>query len=127
MKIIINIPSEFEVDFNADKFKDFFLRVAADIDCNGLCGNYEKETAEMFRDAFEKSNIVQEHNYDNCHNYTCRKRSEKDGYREGYNDAISKFSEELRLKCLDSCFNEVHLCTILKFADKMREGEKIDE
>lgn len=53
IKIIINIPSEFESDYNTDKFKDFFSRVAADIDYNGLCGRYEKETAEMFREAFE--------------------------------------------------------------------------
>lgn len=123
IQIIINIPSEFEIDFNTDKFEDFFSRVAADIDCDGLCGNYEKEIAEMFKEAFENSNIVQEHNYDNCHNYTCRKQCKEDGYREGYNKAISEFSEALRLECLDSCFKEVHLYTILKMADKMRGGE----
>lgn len=63
MKIIIDIPKEFEVDFNTDKFKDFFSRVAADIDCNGLCGNYEKETAEMFRNAFENGEVVSDNNW----------------------------------------------------------------
>lgn len=47
----------------------------------------------------------------------------EDGYREGYNKAISEFSETLRLECLDSCFKEVHLYTILKMADKMKGGE----
>ena len=32
-----------------------FSRVIADIDCKGLCGNYEKEIAEMFIKAFENS------------------------------------------------------------------------
>lgn len=63
MKIIIDIPAEFEVDFNTDKFKDFFSRVVADIDCNGLCGNYEKETAEMFREAFENGETVKNSNW----------------------------------------------------------------
>ena len=55
MKIIIDIPNEFTGDYIADKFKDFFSRVIADIDCTGLCGNYEKEIAEMFIKAFENS------------------------------------------------------------------------
>lgn len=55
MKITIDIPDEFINDYITDKFKDFFSRVAADIDNDGLCGNYEKETAEMFLKAFGKS------------------------------------------------------------------------
>ena len=55
MKVIIDIPNDFTGDYIADKFKDFFSRVIADIDCKGLCGNYEKEIAEMFIKAFEES------------------------------------------------------------------------
>lgn len=55
MKIIIDIPDEFINDYITDRFKDFFSRVAADIDNDGLCGNYERETAEMFLKAFEES------------------------------------------------------------------------
>ena len=55
MKVIINIPNDFTGDYIADKFKDFFSRVIADIDCKGLCGNYEKEIAEMFIKSFEES------------------------------------------------------------------------
>ena len=55
MKLTIDIPREYERDFSADKFKDFFSRVIADINCDGLCGFYEKETAEMFLEAFDKA------------------------------------------------------------------------
>ena len=55
MKLIIDIPAEFETDYNGDKFKDFFSRVLCDIDKGVLCGNYEKETAEMFLKAFDES------------------------------------------------------------------------
>ena len=57
MKLTIDIPREYERDFSADKFKDFFSRVIADIDYSGLCGNYEKEIAEMFLEAFDKAII----------------------------------------------------------------------
>ena len=53
MKILIDIPEEFETDYTADKFKEFFGRVIADMDT--LCGTYEKETADMFIKAFEGS------------------------------------------------------------------------
>lgn len=55
MKLTIDIPRGYERDFISDKFKDFFSRVIADINYDGLCGNYEKEIAEMFLDAFDKA------------------------------------------------------------------------
>lgn len=55
MKLTIDIPREYERDFSASKFKDFFSRVIADIDFKGICGNYEKEIAEMFLEAFDKA------------------------------------------------------------------------
>lgn len=60
MKIEIEIPKEFEEDYNSDKFEDFFARVMADIEMGEyfdrcLCGNYERETAYMLWDAFKNS------------------------------------------------------------------------
>lgn len=55
MKIVIYIPKEFEVDYITDRFNDFFQRVLCDIDNGVLCGNYEKEIAEMLLKAFERS------------------------------------------------------------------------
>ena len=55
MKVVINIPKDFEGDYIVDKFKDFFSRVIADIDCKGMCGRYEKEIAEMFLKVFDDS------------------------------------------------------------------------
>ena len=63
MKLIIDIPKEFETDYKGDMFKDFFSRVLCDIDKGTLCGNYEKELAEMFLKVFDESipmdNIVE--------------------------------------------------------------------
>lgn len=56
MKITIEIPKEYEIDFKADKFKDFFSRVITDMNC--LCGNYEIEIAQMLIEAFSKGEII---------------------------------------------------------------------
>lgn len=63
MKVIIDIPNNFAGDYITDKFKDFFSRVIADIDCKGMCGRYEKEVAEMFLKAFDDN---EEKNACNC-------------------------------------------------------------
>ena len=55
MKVVIDIPKDFTGDYIVDKFKDFFSRVIADIDCKGMCDRYEKEIAEMFLKAFDDS------------------------------------------------------------------------
>ena len=55
MKILIDIPEAFEVDYNADRFAEFFHRCLADMDT--CCGNYEQETAEMMEKAFTESRL----------------------------------------------------------------------
>lgn len=59
MRIEIEIPKEFEADYTADKFADFLGRVRADIDYNGMCGNYERETADVLAEAFKNSRVIQ--------------------------------------------------------------------
>lgn len=63
MKVLIDIPKEFENDLQ-DKFNEFFERVKCDIDSSlssqeiSMCGNYERETTEMFLSAFEKAIVI---------------------------------------------------------------------
>lgn len=53
MKLVIDIPKEFERDWNNDQFQDCFGRVLADLkDTSFISGNYEKETLEMLQSAF---------------------------------------------------------------------------
>ena len=57
MKIEIEIPKEFEGDWESDRFEDFFERALVDMNGDGYGGNYERETAKMFICAF-KNGII---------------------------------------------------------------------
>lgn len=61
MKVVIDIPKEFEQHFNMDKFKDSLLRVRCDTRyCfgDGVSGGYEIELLDMLVKAFEKAEVV---------------------------------------------------------------------
>lgn len=101
MKVVIDIPKDFTGDYIADKFKDFFSRVIADIDCKGMCGRYEKEIAEMFLKAFddseEKISCNCQHNSDSRDNEPCCRC---DG-RHTNADRIRNMSDEELAEFLD--------------------------
>lgn len=58
MIIQLEIPKEFAKDYTNNRFDDFFRRVYADIDNEGMCGNYEGETAQMMARAFKESRCL---------------------------------------------------------------------
>ena len=53
MKIVIEIPEEFEVHWILDCFEDSLHRLSADTHL--LAGNYEQETAKMLIKAFKNA------------------------------------------------------------------------
>lgn len=65
MKLLIEIPSEFGLDFINNKFEDCFQRLLHDTKDRIknhdtlLAGNYEIETLEMFIKAFKNATEVQ--------------------------------------------------------------------
>ena len=108
MKVVIDIPKDFSGDYIADKFKDFFSRVIGDIDCKGMCGRYEKETAEMFLKAFddseEKISCNCKHNSnsrDNEHCYRCDSRhTSADRIRNMSDEELVELITGLSKECL---------------------------
>lgn len=99
MKVVIYIPKDFTGDYIADKFKDFFSRVIADIDCKGMCGRYEKEIAEMFLKAFddseEKISCNCQHNSNSRDNEPCcrcdSRRTNADRIRNMSDEELAEF------------------------------------
>ena len=64
MKLVIDIPKEFEEHFNEDKFKDSLLRLKADTNYgleheSTISGNYEIELLDMLAVAFEEARIIE--------------------------------------------------------------------
>ena len=55
MKTTMEIPKEFEADYNKDRFYEYFSRVLVDIKDGCLCGTYEEETTKMFIESFENA------------------------------------------------------------------------
>jgi hypothetical protein len=53
MKLLIDIPKEFEEHFNKDRFEDSLHRLSAD--AHLIAGNYEQETAIMLISAFQNA------------------------------------------------------------------------
>ena len=110
MKVVIDIPKDFERDYIVDKFKDFFSRVIADIDCKGMCGRYEKEIAEMFLKAFddseEKISCNCKHNRNSRDNEPCCRCDSK----QTNVDRIRNMSdEELMDTLFNSCLEYMHI------------------
>lgn len=76
MKLILDIPKEFEKHFNEDRFKDSLECIKADIyDCINtaqnvliISGNYELELIDMLIVAFEEARII-ESSRSNCNQY----------------------------------------------------------
>ncbi|MFR5393486.1 MAG: DUF3991 domain-containing protein [Roseburia faecis] len=64
IKVSIDIPEEFVKDFNTNRFQEFFERVLSDMNGQGLCGKYERETAEMFCQAFANASAIQSNTED---------------------------------------------------------------
>ena len=60
-EIVLKIPEEFEQDFNADRFRECFMRVLFDCkawDYAGISGNYEHETLDMIVKAFNEAVVL---------------------------------------------------------------------
>lgn len=54
----MDIPEELRPDLN-NSLAEFFGRVKADIDYNGLCGMYEEEIAEVLENSFRNAKVIE--------------------------------------------------------------------
>lgn len=120
MKVVIDIPKYFERDYIVDKFKDFFSRVIADIDCKGMCGRYEKEIAEMFLKAFddseEKISCNCKHNNNSRDNEPCcrcdSKHTNADRIRNMSDEEMAeRIASSSNFNCADYCDGFTQGCT----------------
>lgn len=60
MKIVIDIPKEFENHYKDDKFLDSLCRVRSDLVwCHNVAGRYEYETVSMLIDVLLKSEVIE--------------------------------------------------------------------
>lgn len=93
MKLTIDIPEEYDNDFLEDHFRDFFSRVMADINNQGMCGRYEKEIAAMMRHAF-KNAIVGDTNLNSEVIPVANFSFDQDELRQIVKDEVKKIQSE---------------------------------
>ena len=62
MKLLIEIPKQFEEHFGIDRFEDSLERIRADIQYGvyTISGLYELETIKMLKDALSKAEVIKE-------------------------------------------------------------------
>ena len=120
MKVVIDIPKDFERDYIVDKFKYFFSRVIADIDCKGMCGRYEKEIAEMFLKSFddseEKISCNCKHNNNSRDNEPCcrcdSRHTNADRIRSMTDEEMAeRIASSSNFNCADYCDSFTNGCT----------------
>lgn len=79
MKLLIEIPKEFEKDYVKDRFNECFERIMCDLkyyiekDGYGVAGRYEMETLEMLNETFKTTAQIVEDDFvtekENQHEY----------------------------------------------------------
>ena len=65
---------------------------------------------------------IPEHNYDNCHNATCKRKSRKDGYEQGVDD----FCEKLKQDVMATTFG-LRICDVNRIAEQLKAGEQNEQ
>ena len=63
---------------------------------------------------------IPEHNYDNCHNATCKRKSRKDGYEQGVDDFV-KFA--IDMPTVETEDGEVRPMWLEEMAEQLKKGE----
>lgn len=72
----------------------------------------------------ETKKTIMEHDYDNCHNLTCRRRCEKDGYNKAIDDFVEKLDNHTFVEKIETNYsNSVSFMReIRKMAEQLKNG-----
>lgn len=108
MKLLIEIPKEFECDWNRDKFYDCFERVLTDLgSMYSISGNYERETIKMLEKAFRDAK-------------ECEPKDSKEDVLDRYLILLGPNTRQWWI------YDEVHDCYIDPPADVLQEISQDD-
>lgn len=119
MKIIIDIPQDFEKHFNEDRFKDSLERIKADLNEDFvLAGNYERELLDMLRVAFKNAETKEA-------TEALDKLKEKldQAYSDAVNDAQGYWNPRVAQDALQNAYDNA-LCWIDEISSGSEDGEE---
>ena len=95
-KKLINTPGIINGNITINKAIEMMCNALDELEAYRAIG-----TVEEF-----KALKVKEHNYDNCHNYTCRKKCEKDGYAKAIDEFANRLASKIKSE-IDDCADEL--------------------
>ena len=77
---------------------------------------------------------IPEHNYDNCHNATCKRKSRKDGYEQAIDDFVTKIKKYMETTKQATYIDEINngndnysAMTIYDYVDELANELKVGE
>ena len=89
-----------------------------------------QQLAEWLED-YKRLKSIPEHNYDNCHNATCKRKSKKDGYKQGVDDFYRRIKKYMETTEQATYIDEINngndnysAMTIYDYADELAEQIK---
>lgn len=75
---------------------------------------------------------IPEHNYDNCHNATCKRKSRKDGYEQAVDDFVTKIKKYMEITEQATYIDEINngndnysAMTIYNYVDELANKLKV--
>lgn len=81
------------------------------------CAEEHEQLANWLED-YKRLKSIPEHTYENCHNYTCKRKSEKKGYNNALDDFVRMAKE---IKYQDGSLSDVDLKYV---AEQLKAGVK---
>lgn len=100
-------------------------KLEQDVEIDMYIHDIAPQLAEWLED-YKRLKSIPEHNYYNCHNLTCRRKCEKDGYNKAIDDFKKMMTiEKIKEYAESEGFININNCSLMIFdiAEQLKDGD----
>lgn len=97
-----------------------------DVEIDMYINDIAPQLAEWLKD-YKRLKNIPEHNYYNCHNLTCRRKCEKDGYNKAIDDFKKMMTiEKIKEYAESEGFININNCSLMIFdiSEQLKDGDR---